>query len=733
MAEIRYNQPDFTAGELSPKVFARDDYTGYYKGAKSLENLVVIPQGGVMRRFGTEYLAELSATNPDYVQMNTLTYNDSAEYVLVWEAASVKIYLEGTLNATVVTPYAAEDIAEISFCQAANKIIVSNQNFNPRELARTANAANNVTGYSGVTDTLTITNTLTIGTIYPAKFTAAAMPTTAPQIYADRTYFIKPVTTTTVQIFSTSEDAYNDTNAYTISSAGTTAILYTQNTWAITSISFVNVPAYDFNGNYGAISFTPGATTGNAIVLTASAAIFSSDFVGGYFRGNGGAARIVGYTDTTNVTINIEEDFLDVDPINGDDAYLAEPAWSATKGYPRVCAVFEQRLVFAGSRTLNNGVWLSYINRFYNFNDAGTQDDNAISWYPASGAASYIQSVTSGRTLLVHTNSGTYSTPVGNDLPLTPSNFTLVEQNKDGVSGVTPVFIDNQVIYIDRALANAKNLIFDIIRGFYVLNNISVASSSLLNNPVDMDSFSDPQQTDGSYVLIVNSDGTLAVFQTLYEQNIAAWSPAVTQMSDNDAYFRHVACSSNRAWFIVERIVDGNTKLYLEKLSFDTYMDCTINATVSGTTLSGLGQLEGQEVYASGDGYLYGPETVASGQITIADEVDAATVGLNFTSTLGLLPVGSLQGLPTNLYKRMHIRTLYVQYYQTIGGSVEGAQIQTIDMGDIALDSLPDPSDGVFQISMMGAWDLMSYDINIVQSLPLPFTILGVGYTIEVP
>ena len=42
-------QTNFTAGELSPLLRAREDIQKYFNGAEKLENFIVKPQGGAFR------------------------------------------------------------------------------------------------------------------------------------------------------------------------------------------------------------------------------------------------------------------------------------------------------------------------------------------------------------------------------------------------------------------------------------------------------------------------------------------------------------------------------------------------------------------------------------------------------------------------------------------------------------------------------------------------------------
>jgi hypothetical protein len=51
------------AGELSPYMDARTDVEKYRTGCRRLENMIVLPYGGVYRRAGTEYLGEAKLGN----------------------------------------------------------------------------------------------------------------------------------------------------------------------------------------------------------------------------------------------------------------------------------------------------------------------------------------------------------------------------------------------------------------------------------------------------------------------------------------------------------------------------------------------------------------------------------------------------------------------------------------------------------------------------------------------
>ena len=54
--------PSFNAGELSPRLAARTDFTKYPAGLETCVNMIPLAEGGLMRRPATRYVAELKSS-----------------------------------------------------------------------------------------------------------------------------------------------------------------------------------------------------------------------------------------------------------------------------------------------------------------------------------------------------------------------------------------------------------------------------------------------------------------------------------------------------------------------------------------------------------------------------------------------------------------------------------------------------------------------------------------------
>lgn len=570
---IQYNQSNFNRGEIDGLLGARFDYEDYDKALKRARNCITLPQGAISRRWGSQIVANYtSVTSGVQIEVSPILYNDDTTFLVVWTAGVFDVYIENTIFQTGTASgspvYAAVDIVDLRFSQSNNNLVITNPNFTPRglQLTPTTRLITSVT-----TTTMVVSAaTFSVGQIFPIIFTVGTY-VTSPQIYLNRTYYARATSTTAFNLYSTAQDAAARVNAYAITSASSTPTATSYNAWAISNIPFSILPTFDFtNGFYqttsntfiagavGPIGATTTITCNNAIFTAAN---FPAGLMGGLFFGNGGALRIVSFSSTVLTGYVVFPFANATQAVPGTLVSILSPVWSAVSGYPRCSTTFQGRLFFAGSPAIPNGVWGSIVNEQNNFDDSEADASSAISYYPASGNITYIQSMTAARSLLVHTSTGSFSTALSTEQPLTPANISFTEQNKDGASELQPVFIDNQVIYIDSSHNNVKNLIWELSQSSYILRNISIISSSLIRKPIDIANYSNPLFIDGSYVLLVNSDGTMAVFNTLYMENVAGWTLQNSgQWADDSGLtlipnpYVHVVSSFERAWFVAQRI-----------------------------------------------------------------------------------------------------------------------------------------------------------------------------------
>jgi hypothetical protein len=769
---VRYEQSNFTQGMIDELTQARYDTTIYYKAAKLIENAMVLPQGGVRKRFGTVAVDTSGSTIAAGIEGTTLTIA-SAKYLIEFSPNQFFVYLENTpIAGPITTIYNLEDIRNLRPVEVNGRLILYNKNYPPYQIVNAASATNTIIARNGKSLTWGGGASIGDGRIYQMYFTGGVLPTVSggQRVYLNRPYYVRGRPSGIVFVYENAADAALDlrgfpadistgTRAIDFTSFGTVATFTIMNFWSISPITFQNIPTYDFTGGYFGLTFTPSALTGALgalLSITASGAVFTPAHVGGIFSGKGGIVRITTYTSPTVVSGYTISDFVFpsptpitapvIAPITGNLCTVSEPVWSATRGYPKCGTLFQNRLIAGHTPSLPNAVWCSRPGEFFDFDDTELLDDNAISAYPGSGRASNILAFTSGRSLVVHTDTANYSTQTFSETPLTPKTFVLLEQNQDGISDTQPLFIDGQIMYVDISGSNVKSMRWDMATSAYDLNNISVKCSTLINNPVDTAVFSNPRFFSGALALFVNQDGSLVILQTLNQEEILAFSIANSQVTSaagvvSTSRFLHVVSSVDRVWVWVERTFNGLTAVYIEELDFTVQADRTVilNFLASGTALtniSGGGIPANTACIVNLAGSSYNIISDAAGVVRVPTPYPINTpltvqVGLPFNARMQPLPLAYIPGTPCNPYAKKHVTDIYISYYNTIGATINGKEIPTQSL-PIMLDQPTTPSTGVYQYTTMGGWDPINFNLEIAQANALPMTIRGLSYIVEI-
>lgn len=609
MAYTLWSQDIFTKGELSPYMYARCSVNEYYNGLKTAQNVLTYPTGAAGKRFGTFYEATLSTVTPtSSLYFETFQYLDECIYQIVITKNDLSIYLEGIPVNSPVFSMSPAQVASIVSTVLGTTFRITGAGFRPLDLTRSSNVAATVLSFTTNTYTVALTVTpFNPGVIYPVRFTAAGgtIMQTTPAVAPGITYFVVGLSSTEGVLFSTPEAAkrFVVTGEYgenfVINNLGTgTTSSFTQNVWTVANAQFVNLPTYDFNGNivsYDSITFTPSAVSGIGVTITLSApyAPLNSSYVGGSFVGGGGTARITGVPDTSHITVNVQDHFIDTNPISGSLVFLSEPAWSDIRGWPQVCSSYQNRALFANTASLPNGLWGSVINNYPDFGDLTTDDDDAISWFPSSNNMNFIRYIVPYRSVTIHTNTGIYSTPLSDLVAITPKNFTLQLQDSTPANEVPPVAIDNQILVLTGN--HAHQMLWDGINNAYTSNIVSVISEHLIRNPVDEIAFNDINNAGSRYVFIINEDGSMATYQTLISQGVAGFTPQITTQHYGNAYFVQGSSSTNgRTWFVVKREIAGalspvsisgftSDTLHAVATSFNTIIPTAIKFITSGS------------------------------------------------------------------------------------------------------------------------------------------------------
>jgi len=125
MPKITTAKQNFTAGELSPRLFGRTDLGRYDNGAQIIQNFVVQPHGGLTRRPGTRFVREVK-TSANKTRLIPFQFNVEQAYILEFGNNYFRIFKDGGVVVSsgspveVVTPYATADLPGLKFAQSAD-------------------------------------------------------------------------------------------------------------------------------------------------------------------------------------------------------------------------------------------------------------------------------------------------------------------------------------------------------------------------------------------------------------------------------------------------------------------------------------------------------------------------------------------------------------------------------------------------------------------------------------
>tara|TARA_R100000805_G_scaffold1212_1_gene1988 strand:- start:8497 stop:11013 length:2517 start_codon:yes stop_codon:yes gene_type:complete len=246
-----------------------------------------------------------------------------------------------------------------------------------------------------------------------------------------------------------------------------------------------------------------------------------------------------------------------------------EQSYSAIRGFPAAICFHEGRLWFGGTLAQPDGIWASQSGEFFNFNIGTALDNESIQLSSSVGELDQIKHLVSNRDLQVFTVTSEFIVPAFENTPVTPQNAMVRRQTPYGVADVKPFVFDGATLYVQRSGSVVREFIFSDTESAYVANAVSLISSHLIITPVQMTSLQAAIERPESYIFMVNSDGTMAVFNSNRSEKRAGWTQFTTKGFKNttvntanvtvetSASF-HSVCTIDEKVFIIGKYDKGN-------------------------------------------------------------------------------------------------------------------------------------------------------------------------------
>jgi hypothetical protein len=271
-------------------------------------------------------------------------------------------------------------------------------------------------------------------------------------------------------------------------------------------------------------------------------------------------------------------------------------------------------------------------------------------------------------------------------------------------------------LFVQRTGKAIRNFFFVDAGQAYVSDSVSVLASDLIIDPIEMASSRGTTSVDANYAYFVNSDGSMAVYNSLAAEDVRGFTDWAT-----DGNMISVAVVDDTLYTYVARVIGGSTVYMLEREDPSLTTDSSASAT-STDTLTGLAHLEGETIEVIADGAYMGQFVVSGGQITISRSANLITGGLNFTPIIKTMPLNiQLDNGPNAALPKRIIRAS-IELFESNGVLVNGQRIANKTMG-VNVFEAPEPITGLEEIYLQG-WSVEA-SLTISQEEPMPLTVLA--------
>lgn len=672
MPVAQTSQTRFNQGEWGSYMEGRSDLDAYTSACRSLENMLVLPQGGISKRRGFRFIHDLDDIPSTETRLLVFDFNREEQYLLVLSEELITILVDGTSIATVVTPYLGSELANIKTVQSGNTMILVHPDYAPRSLVR--GQENTVWTFGEIAFTnlpffrfninQTITPSATSGNDITFTVSGSEPYWNAGHVGIELSFNSGLAVLDGLQ--------QNATGGTALSSAGTAANAFDTNINTDTDAGVDGWIGYAFAAatEVVVVGIASATTTTYDLVFetddnstfTSPTEVYSATVNGVAdtvlwldiprhtaetrfrIRETGGAALSIAtlvFNRGLVATGDVTDNFTDTTAIS----FWGEQFWGEHHGYPRTAAFLGNRLVFGGTRDEGASLAFSNDGDVFNFDDTDVNANNAFIRTMSTDQNHIIRNILAQRDgLVIFTSDGEFSLD-GGGAPITPTNAIIKPQGEIGSSRVDVLRADGDLIYISSDEKEVLRYGFNLDRDSYVSNSLTTLAHHLFEfgtEPVGADIIRAYDDTQSNLLFFPRTDGEMAVLTLDDRRSVLAWSRWVTEgfirqavavESDLDA----TGDKKPVLYMIVEREIDSVTKTFVEAFSDeDVYLDHWYRGSDDPpkTNWSGVTTLPNTEVQVVGDNLDQGLLTVeADGDLVTPNAVSQIYVGLPYTAT----------------------------------------------------------------------------------------------------
>lgn len=619
-------QVAFTAGELDPRLHTRTELKYFKTGAARAENVEFAPQGGFRVRDGFRHVGLLDASAS---RLAPFRASDGQAYDLVYADLSMQAWQSAMLQ-EIATPYGSAELPQVSFAQRLDTQLIFHKDIEPRRIT-----------HSG-----------------PMSWALDVAPVDNLPNYDFGIAYANGVSAVWEVEFIGLVD---DVTVYTLTISGeeTTAITFDNNDNF--SLMIADMTA--------AIEDLPSVSPGVVLAKVNNKKI-SVTFDGVGNEGDGWAisARVINKADAAVTSIK-----------RTPGVAPGEPPISATRGWPRCGLFYQQRLLMGGFRALPNHWIASITSDYYNFDDRLDEANGSFLVPMDTPGGEAIERMVSMRNLLIFTNDAEYWLSERELAKTKPPNH--VESSRHGAAAGVPI-VENEgsAIFTHANGSTLGEFRYTDLEGNFVAEPLSLLASHMLKDVNDMAVRRADDDGDGNLLALVQADRKARIATLLRSQEVTAFG-RITSAGD---FYAVSANGDNQLSWIVERTANAVATRRIERMENGLLLDGAVSFAYDppAATVTGLAVHEGEQVWAYGDGHVFGPFTVAANEITLPVAVSEVTVGRWSPPVVTTLPPAREVGPDVVVQRRARIHGVILDLIDTTSVAIatNGGTPREIDL-----------------------------------------------------
>lgn len=600
-------QFSFSAGELSPTLFARTDLDRYANGVRTARNQMVMRQGGLTGRPGTQY-AGTTLNQGNQVRLIPFTFNETGlgqsyilefgnEYIVFYQNGGQVVVSQFTIVNALIDPlglaapgntFANGDIVTVSGVIGTVGTQLNNQYF------IVYNASSDVFSLKGLDGTIlegsgsyisggVVSKILMVATPYIQAdlqdldyAQSADILTLVHPSYPPKELARSSALSWSLNAITFAPPVAGPSGVSVVGTAGSTLLGY-----AITSVNANGEESDNLQIGYGFAGLTVPSPT--APVTISWAQVSGAVYYRVYWDNHpvlivppGGRPVQLGFigqvAGLSFVDSGFSPDFTNTPPLSttsetpNEPFNIFSPLFSTVNNYPSTVGYVQQRRAFGATNNNPIGFWLSQTGDFSNFDThiSPTDSDGIISSL-FSEEVNAIQHILELKFMLMLTAGAEIYVQGNGAGVVTPSAINASTQSQYGANSLRPLKVGDVLVF-SQALGNAiRDFTFDFAIDGYRGNDITIFSAHLFEGYQIVDWCY--QKIPDSIIWAVRSDGVLLSCTYVREQQILAWSrhdftngfvENICSIPENGAYAVYAS---------IRRTINGFTVRYIERLS----------------------------------------------------------------------------------------------------------------------------------------------------------------------